>query len=90
MIPGKLIPGMGGAMDLVTGAKKVIIAMEHTDQRWKSKNIKEISLPLTAAGKVNLIVTDMAEIEKTKEGLVLKEVAEGLSVDDVIKALKLN
>ena len=90
MIPGKLVPGMGGAMDLVTGAKKVIIAMEHLDKKGKSKILKKCNLPLTAAGKVTLIVTDMAVIEKNDKGLVLKEVAEWLEIDDVIKATEVD
>jgi acetate CoA/acetoacetate CoA-transferase beta subunit len=84
MIPGKLIPGMGGAMDLVTGSKKVIVAMEHCDKNGNSKILKNCSLPLTAKNKVNLIVTEKAGIEVTPNGLVLKEVVEGLTVDEVI------
>lgn len=86
MIPGKLIPGMGGAMDLVTGAKKVIVAMEHCDKNGNSKILKKCTLPLTAKGVVSLIVTDMAVLEFTPQGLVLKEVSEGFTVSDVIKA----
>lgn len=86
MIPGKMVPGMGGAMDLVTGAKKVIVAMEHCDKNGNSKVLKQCNLPLTAKGKVSLIITDMAVIEVTPEGLVLKEIAEGLNKEDVIKA----
>ncbi len=86
MIPGKMVPGMGGAMDLVTGAKRVIIAMEHLDKRGNPKILKKCNLPLTAEGKVSLVVTDMAVIEKTDKGLLLKEVAEWLSVDDVLKS----
>ncbi|HOH47501.1 MAG TPA: CoA transferase subunit B [Candidatus Cloacimonadota bacterium] len=86
MIPGKLVPGMGGAMDLVTGAKKVIVATEHVDKYGNSKILKECTLPLTAKGKVSLIVTDMAVMEQTPAGLVLKEIAEGLTVEEVVKA----
>ncbi|HOD17938.1 MAG TPA: CoA transferase subunit B [Candidatus Cloacimonadota bacterium] len=86
MIPGKLVPGMGGAMDLVTGAKKVIVATEHCDKYGNSKILKQCTLPLTAKGKVNLIVTDMAVLEVASYGLVLKEIAAGLTVEDVVKA----
>jgi len=85
MIPGKLIPGMGGAMDLVTGAKKVIVATEHCDKFGNSKILKECTLPLTAKNRVSLIVTDMAVMEITPEGLLLKEIASDTTVEDVIK-----
>jgi acetate CoA/acetoacetate CoA-transferase beta subunit len=86
MIPGKLTPGMGGAMDLVTGAKKVIVAMEHCDKRGNPKILKQCNLPLTAKGKVSLIITEMAVLEVTPKGLLLKEVTEGFTVEDVVKA----
>ena len=86
LIPGKMIPGMGGAMDLVTGAKKVIVAMEHCDKYGKSKILKKCTLPLTAKGKVNLIITDMAVIEVCSEGLYLREIAAGLTLENVIQA----
>lgn len=86
MIPGKLIPGMGGAMDLVTGAKKVIVAMEHCDKQGNPKILRKCTLPLTAKGRVSLIVTDMAVLEMTPQGLVLQEVSEGYTVQDVVKA----
>ena len=82
MIPGKMVPGMGGAMDLVTGAKKVVIAMEHT-VKGNHKILKECNLPLTAAGQVNLIITEMGVIEVTKEGLVLKEINPEFTVEEV-------
>ncbi len=82
MIPGKLTPGMGGAMDLVIGAKKVIIAMEHT-AKGSHKIMTECRLPLTAAGQVNLIITEMGVMEITPEGIVLKEINPEFTVEEV-------
>lgn len=82
MIPGKKVPGMGGAMDLVTGAKKVIVAMEHT-ARGAVKILKDCSLPLTAKAQVDLIVTEMGVMEVTKEGLVLIELNPLFTVDQI-------
>jgi len=73
-------------MDLVTGAKKVIVAMEHCDKRGNPKILKQCNLPLTAKGKVSLIITEMAVLEVTPNGLLLKEVTEGFTVEDVVKA----
>ena len=83
MIPGVLVPGMGGAMDLVVGAKKVIIAMEHTS-KGRSRIVKQCTLPLTAAGEADLIITERAVIEVTPEGLVLKEINPLFSLEEVI------
>ena len=85
MVPGRMVAGMGGAMDLVAGAKRVVIAMQHA-AKGEAKIVPDLTLPPTSARPVNLVVTDLAVIEPTAEGLILRERAPGVSVGEILAA----
>jgi 3-oxoacid CoA-transferase subunit B len=86
MIPGKLVKGMGGAMDLVAGVGRVIVVMDHTNKHGDSKVLKECTLPLTGKGVVNMIITNLGVLEVVEGGLRISELAPGISRDDMIAA----
>jgi acetate CoA/acetoacetate CoA-transferase beta subunit len=89
MVPGKMVPGMGGAMDLVSGARRVIVAMQHT-ANGISKIVPECSLPITATRRVTLVVTELAVIEPTASGLCLRERCKGVDVETIRKSTSAN
>ncbi|WP_055669926.1 3-oxoacid CoA-transferase subunit B [Desnuesiella massiliensis] len=89
IVPGKMVPGMGGAMDLVTGAKKVIIAMQHTG-KGEPKILKKCALPLTAKGAVNMIVTELCVLEVTSEGLILREIHKDTTIEEILSLTDAN
>lgn len=86
MIPGKMVKGMGGAMDLVAGAKRVVVAMQHTDRDGNPKLLKNCDLPLTGTQCIDLVVTDFGVFGFKEQSFVLKEIAPGLSIDDIKKS----
>ena len=86
MVPGRKVQGVGGVMDLAVGGKKVVLAMEHRTKDQKAKILRNCHLPMTALGVVKRIITEMAVFDVTSEGLLLREIAPGLSVDEVTRS----
>ena len=90
MIPSKLVKGMGGAMDLVSGVKRVIVIMDHTNKKGESKFLKECSLPLTGKNVVNSVITNLGMFEIAEKGVKVLEIAEGSSIEDIKKSTQAN
>ena len=90
MIPGKLVKGMGGAMDLVSGVKKIVVVMDHTNKKGESKILKQCTLPLTGKGVVDLIITGLGVMEVRADGLALIELAPDVTVEEVLSATDAN